>query len=87
MHPDTDTIAKNRYVKFQKPKLQIDVSGDCVTIRSDVPVKGATLENDGVTFDSNFFDVVPEETISIKGRGLQLDHKVDIRYYVPSRHE
>jgi hypothetical protein len=75
-------------VKFQKPKqLQVENSGDFVKVSSDVPLKGVTLEKDGVEFDCNLFDLVPDETISVKASSLQPDHKVEVRFYVPDRHE
>lgn len=57
-----------------------------VSVSADVPVKGATLEKEGVEFEDNLFDLVPGETVSVKARGgLRADDEVRVHYYLPGR--
>ncbi|KAL1968698.1 hypothetical protein VTN77DRAFT_1524 [Rasamsonia byssochlamydoides] len=76
-----------KYVKLQNPKrLTVETSENSVSVSADVPVKGVTLEKDGVEFEDNLFDLVPEDTVSVKARGLRPGQDdVTVHFYLPGR--
>jgi hypothetical protein len=77
-----------RYVPLQEPKgLKTEFSEGSVSVSADVPVKGVSLAKDGVEFEDNLFDLVPEETVTLKTKGWNKKDgdrdDVEIAYYVP----
>lgn len=71
-----------RYVQTQKPKqLQVETVDGAVHLQAEVPVKGVTIEKDGIDFVNNFVDLVPGEKSIIKAEGLKAGEPVGVRYY------
>lgn len=76
-----------KYVPFQQPKtLQFSVLDGMVSISSEVPVKGVMLEledeTEDVKWDDNGFDLLPNDTVTVRARGLKESdaRRVRIRY-------
>lgn len=72
-----------RYLNMPKPKLDICIDGDIVTVKANVPVKGFVLyveDVDGVEFEDNCLDLVPGDTQAVVAHGLN-GRAVTWRYY------
>lgn len=64
----------HRYLNMPKPKLSINFSGDVIHVKSeDVVVKGLAFyadDVDGVEFQDNCIDLVPDDEQEIVAKGL-----------------
>lgn len=81
-----------KYVQFPRPKnLRIDIvggqnEGNCMEIKSDVPVKGFVLEmtddheEDYIQFEDNCVDLVPDEAVRFGVKGLANGQEHQITY-------
>lgn len=62
-----------RFMEFPDPELQVEVSGENVTVNAKKPAKGVVfsiIEGGNVTWSDNGIDVVPGDPQEIIAKGL-----------------
>ncbi|KAL8874103.1 MAG: hypothetical protein Q9174_000507 [Haloplaca sp. 1 TL-2023] len=84
-----------KHVSFPLPKsLEVKIVRDAmdehsVEVKSDCLVKGFALEadDDDVLFDDNCIDLVPDEKVQIKMKGLEIgqEHRLSVKYLKAGR--
>lgn len=69
----TNWLQPYRYLNLPRPKLNVCVDGDEISVKVDVPVKGFVLyveDVDGGSFGDNLLDLVPGDEQIVVAPGL-----------------